>query len=204
MGRHAAPGDDEPEDATTADTAVLPEEAGERPPGSRPSPTPRGRHSHPDEDDSDFDSDSAEVAEAVTGRLPDVPALDVPADEPVVDVVAAGAAGDGPAAKPAERPAGSKAARKEGATAADWRLMRTDSALRSRVIAAVVAPFVLYFLVLAVIGRLDATAVWIWLPLITAGITAGVLLDKAHAKSVKAATAPEKPSAETEPPEKAD
>ena len=54
-------------------------------------------------------------------------------------------------------------------------------------IAAVVVPFVLYFAVLVAIGRTDAFAVWVWLPLITAGIGGGLLLDSAHAKRKKTA-----------------
>ena len=77
--------------------------------------------------------------------------------------------------------------RPEGSTAADLRLLRSDPSLRNRVMAAVVVPFVLFFGVLAAIGRIDAAAVWIWLPLIAAGLGVGLLLDAGHAKAKSAA-----------------
>ena len=192
MGRHAAPGDDEPDGAAV--TAVLPE-AEERPPGSRPSPTPRGRHSVPDDDE---DDDVAVVAAAVTERLP-VPTVEPASESPSVTETAPDsepATEAAPVTEPVTETAPS-AAKKERATAADWRLLRSDSALRNRVIAAVVAPFVLFVFVLAVIGRLDAVAVWIWLPLICAGIGAGLLLDKAHAKARAEPATPAETSSET-------
>lgn len=79
------------------------------------------------------------------------------------------------------------ATKREGTTAADLRLLRTDPALRSRVAAAVVVPFVVYVVILLGIGRMDAFAVWVWIPLITAGIGGGLLLDAAHSKEKKAA-----------------
>jgi len=82
---------------------------------------------------------------------------------------------------------GTPAKKREGTTAADLRLLRTDPALRSRVIAAVVVPFVVYVVILLAIGRMDAFAVWVWIPLITAGIGGGLLLDAAHSKEKKSA-----------------
>lgn len=142
MGRHAAPGDDEP-DSDAAEAEAEPP-AGtsdvlldERTADSRP--TPRGRHARPDDDE-----------DVVTG----------------------------------EAEADTETPRKHrGATAADLRLLRADPALRKRVIAAVLAPFLVYLLVLLVIGQVGAFAVWVWLPLITAGVGVGVLLDAAHAKA---------------------
>ena len=156
MGRHAAP-DDEPELAVPEQLTVPFSEAvasSLRPAGSRPLPRPRGRHSHPDESDDDL---VTAIAQADTEPVPPPPAT-------------------------RSVPAAPAAVRKEGTTAADIRLLRTDAALRSRVIAAVVVPFVLYVLVLLAIGRMDAFAVWVWVPLVTAGIGGGLLLDKAHAQ----------------------
>jgi hypothetical protein len=175
MGRHAAPGENEP--AVVSQPPVprfLPPEVqvprvvapmgfadavdSLRPPTSRP--LPRGRHSAADEDDAGaVDTVYVEVSGADTDRLPQ------PAPT-----------GAGPEV---ERP---PKARKQGATAADLHLLRTDPALRNRVIAAVLVPFVLFFLVLVLIGRLDVVAVWIWLPLISAGLGAGLLLDTGHAR----------------------
>lgn len=77
----------------------------------------------------------------------------------------------------------------------DLVLLRTDPAARARVIAAVVVPFVLYVGVLLVIGSLDlrTALIWIWVPLISAGIVAGLILDLAHrAAAVRAVEALER------------
>ena len=197
MGRHAASGDDENELKVTGTAAATEAAAGvdvaqlaeqvtkrlpvpvfaplsrpaeaARPLGSRPLPRPRGRHAHPDDVD-DVDDLADEQAEADVDTKADV---DTQAD---VDTKAEA---DTKAEVGAPR-------RREGATAADLRLLRTEPALRHRVIAAVLVPFVLYFAVLLAIGRTDAFAVWVWLPLIAAGIGGGLLLDSAHAKLKKA------------------
>ena len=165
MGRHAAP-DDEPEVvaeqptirfATAVDNSL-------RPPGSRPLPVPRGRHSQPDEDEDEGVDEVDAVAVFAAVAQADTEPVPVPETVPRAE---------------------SSAAKNERATAADIRLLRTDSALRARVIAALVVPFVLYTVVLVFVGRVDTWAVWIWLPLITAGVGAGVLLDKAHAREKK-------------------
>ncbi len=69
---------------------------------------------------------------------------------------------------------------RESETRADLRLLRADTALRSRVIAGAVVPFVLYALVLLVIGQLSEFLLWIWIPAIVAGVLMGGLLDRAH------------------------
>ncbi|MCW2497498.1 hypothetical protein, partial [Jatrophihabitans sp.] len=86
-------------------------------------------------------------------------------------------------AEPKPKKAGQPKDGKEKPSQADLRLLRTDAALRNRVIAAVVVPFLLFVVVLLAIGRLDAFAVWLWLPLITAGVVGGLLLDGAHNRS---------------------
>ena len=192
MGRHAAPGEDEPEGAVevpvpqiqvtqapvprfVAPTGFADAVESLRPPGSRPRPLPRGRHAVPDDEDDDDTAPSVglsgyvEASSVVTDRLPQPAA----------------------AADAAERPPPART-RKQSATAADLHLLRTDPALRNRVIAAAVVPFVLFFAVLVLVGRLDAFAVWIWLPLISAGIGAGVLLDTGHAKA-RSSAEPEDP-----------
>jgi hypothetical protein len=72
-------------------------------------------------------------------------------------------------------------------TAADLELLRTHSAVRARVIAAVVAPFVIYTLAMYLGSSLDVYFIWVWLPLVTAGILAGSILDSAHRKQEKRA-----------------
>ena len=63
------------------------------------------------------------------------------------------------------------------ATNADLQLLRADSALRARVTAAVVVPFLLYTVALVVIGRSDVYLLWIWIPMVSAGVLAGALID---------------------------
>ncbi|HZC70551.1 MAG TPA: hypothetical protein VE442_07655 [Jatrophihabitans sp.] len=65
-------------------------------------------------------------------------------------------------------------------TAADLALLRKHSALRARVIAAVVVPFVLYTVVMYLVTWWDVYLIWVWIPLVTAGILAGSFLDAAH------------------------
>jgi hypothetical protein len=48
------------------------------------------------------------------------------------------------------------------------------------VIAAVVAPFVVYTAVMYLIGALHVYFIWVWIPLVSAGVLAGSLLDAAH------------------------
>jgi hypothetical protein len=149
--------------------------------------TRMGRHAAPSDDEPD-----SEAADAVTERLPS--SADV--------LVEPRPAGSRPLPGPRGRhshpdddddesgadAAGSVTAQehlRRGATAADLRLLRSDPSLRNRVIAAVLVPFVLYFVILLAIGRTGAFAVWVWLPLISAGIGGGLLLDAAHAKAKK-------------------
>jgi hypothetical protein len=67
-------------------------------------------------------------------------------------------------------------------TAADLELLRRHSDVRARVIAAVVVPFVLYTAVLYAISAIDVYFIWVWIPLVTAGVVAGSILDAAHRK----------------------
>lgn len=89
-------------------------------------------------------------------------------------------------ARPSPQPA-PVAATTERPSRADLRLLRQDSSLRARCAAAVLLPFVLYTIVLVVIGRVDAYLFWIWIPAIIGGVLFGAQLDAAH----KAATATE-------------
>lgn len=67
-------------------------------------------------------------------------------------------------------------------TAADLELLRVRSDVRARVIAAVLVPFVLYTVGMFLAGALDVYVIWMWLPLVTAGVVAGSILDAAHRK----------------------
>ena len=81
---------------------------------------------------------------------------------------------------PAPTSAPTPAPRPEGATHADLRLLRESPALRARCAAAVVIPFVLYTVVMIVLGGTAAYLVWVWVPTVLAGVTVGTFLDIAH------------------------
>lgn len=55
--------------------------------------------------------------------------------------------------------------------------------MRIRAALAVLAPFALYVLVLAVLGRLDVFLPWVWIPVIVAGVAFGAVLDLGFGKA---------------------
>src|SRR5436305_333746 len=67
-------------------------------------------------------------------------------------------------------PPAESVARGNQSTAEDVELLRTHSDVRARVIAAVVAPFVLYTVALYLVGGFDVYLLWVWIPLVTAGV----------------------------------
>lgn len=74
-----------------------------------------------------------------------------------------------------------------GATHADLAMLRTDSALRARCAAAVVVPFLLYTIVLLVIGRTGFFLLGLAIPLVTSGVLVGAFLDLAARRNRSAA-----------------
>jgi hypothetical protein len=56
-------------------------------------------------------------------------------------------------------------------------MLRDNPGLRARCIAGAVVPFILYTVVLVVIGRADIYLVWVWIPIVAAGILVGSFLD---------------------------
>jgi hypothetical protein len=175
MGRHSAPDDDEPVGALVA-APETEAEAAER----------RGRHSR-SEDTAD------------TGPVPGLPMrgeqeraavqddrpterlslVEVEQAEPAAEAAAAEeAAAEEAEPAPAEA---AKPAKASTSTAADLALIRHHPEVRNRVLGAVLAPFVLYAVVLLVAGAAGVTyLLWIWIPLISAGVLAGLVLDRAH------------------------
>jgi hypothetical protein len=122
-----------------------------------------GRHSAPDDDeDGDVlgDEPAATVA-APAGRHA------APADA----ALAPAALADG---------AAPRVGKGNQSTAADLELLREHSDVRARVVAAVVAPFVIYTLAMFLFDALDVYFIWVWLPLVSAGVLAGSILDAAH------------------------
>jgi hypothetical protein len=111
--------------------------------------------------------------EQVTVQLP--PVAEPPVAEPPVE----------PAGEPAI--ASSRAGRGNQSTAADLALLREHSEVRARVLAAIVVPFVLYTAVLYLIGSIGVYLIWVWIPLVTAGILSGTILDAEHRRRTGAA-----------------
>lgn len=58
-------------------------------------------------------------------------------------------------------------------------MLRADRTLRARCAAALVVPFLLYTVVLIVVGRTDLYLIWVWIPTVLAGVLAGSFLDRA-------------------------
>jgi hypothetical protein len=127
----------------------------------RPDP---GRHSLPD----DRNAESGQPGGRETAQV-------AVQDEPATTYVAP------VQAKPARTSRGSQS------TAADLALLRAHPELRARVIAAAIAPFVIYVVVLLLVGAATRIyLIWIWVPLVAAGVLAGSMLDAAHRRRAKA------------------
>lgn len=63
----------------------------------------------------------------------------------------------------------------------DLAMVRSDSALLARCLAAALTPFLLYFVVMAVVDSSGREwLIWIWIPAIAAGVAVGAFLDHAH------------------------
>jgi hypothetical protein len=98
-------------------------------------------------------------------------------------------------AKAPKPPRAARIGRGTQSTSADLAILREHSDVRARVIAAIVAPFVLYTAVLFLIGAMDVYLIWIWVPLVTAGVLAGSILDAAHRRGRAATDSPPPPDA---------
>jgi hypothetical protein len=96
------------------------------------------------------------------------------------DSPAKGRAAD--AADPAQPTKAARPGKGGHATSADAALVRHHSDVRARCAAGVVVPFVLYAVVLVAIGsfRFSTFLLWIWIPLVTAGLLVGQFLDAGH------------------------
>ncbi len=135
-----------------------------------------GRHSAPDDGDSTVGA-AVDDAAAIDTLLPD----DVPQGRHAQD----------------ERPA-SKRGPGGHSTAADLALLRAQPQLRLRCAAAALVPFVLYAAVLLVVGAQPRSyLLFVFIPLISAGLLVGALLDSAHRRREReraATAAPPPPS----------
>jgi hypothetical protein len=179
MGRHSASSDDEDAAAVAAvadeSAAVLTGRHArvEAPPAPEPDEEPLVAldEVHPD------DGPLGLIAEQMTE--PDEPpaALAEPVPEPSGP---AGVTETAEATTAVSEPTGKKAERGNRSTAADLTLLRQHSDVRARVVAAVVVPFLLYTAVLYMIGGLGRYLIWIAIPLVSAGVVAGFILDAEH------------------------
>jgi hypothetical protein len=167
-----------------------------------------GRHSAPDDGPDEGVDGAVDVAELDAGPPATVATLELgrhATGTPLADLLTepvdadAGVAGstdetaDAPdpiaAAKPDEAAKPAKP-RRGGAAHADLQMLRERPALRARCAAALIAPFVLYTIVLIAIGHLGAYLFWVWIPAILAGVVIGGLLDAAHKASGDAPAEP--------------
>jgi hypothetical protein len=190
MGRHSASSDEGDEAATAA---VIDDAATQTGRHLRveeaPKPSPRAGEEQlvALDEVAPEDGPLGLIAENMTEAEPVRPVADPP---PAADQPAAEPAPSPPASSPpasvsvptASTPASAQPARGNQSTAADLALLREHSAVRARVIAALVVPFVLYTAVLYLIGSLGAYVIWVWIPLVTGGVLGGFILDVEHRK----------------------
>ncbi len=153
VGRHSASDDDDVVDLGAAGPVIT----------VRPKP---GRHARVQDDEADDAGD----ADTHLVLYPDDGPDDL-ATEPVPPPPLA----PEPAARPKPRPG-----KGNQSTAADLALLREHTDVRARCIAAVVVPFVLYTATLYLIGAVHLYLIWVWIPLVTAGVLAGSILDAEH------------------------
>jgi hypothetical protein len=207
MGRHSAP-DDSDEDVATAGIALVPD------PELAGLIESHGRHSRGDDAGTDVDVEhtqriaavpelpsDAELTLNLTTITEPAPAEPVPL-EPVPDEAAAKpdkqAAKAAKAQLKADRKAEKKAVKKadraghESETRADLRMLRQHPAVRAQAIAAVLASFLVYTLVIIAIGRTSSYVYWLWIPIVASGVLVGLVLDLAHRRAAKRADQPER------------
>jgi hypothetical protein len=155
VGRHSAPDDDAPEAPDAGDE-----------PGSGATavavvtaPGRHARHARPDDQQPpgpDGDTDDGLTAELLAEFGEQTAPVPTPAT-----------------AAATERPA--------AGSRSDLRLLRRHGDVRARVIAGIVVPFAVFTVVMALLDRLDRSYfIWIWIPLVTAGVLGGLFLDLGH------------------------
>jgi hypothetical protein len=158
-GRAAAQDDQPTERIGLADLLMGDEEPGPADAGADPEPGP---------------GPAVDTDPAPTAALPAAAAASAPA------------AAAPPAARAPAKP-GKPASRGNHSTAADIALLRTRPDIRNRVFGAVAVPFVLYAVVMVIIGAAGRQyLIWGWIPAVSAGVLAGLILDAAHRHRARA------------------
>lgn len=193
MGRHSAP-DDSDEEVATAGIALAPD------PGLAAVIEARGRHARGDESAPNTDFEHTQRIAAVVDEPNDseltlnlgtliAPTQVEPAPEPAA-LPGTEAASDNKAAR-VQRKAARKTERKarESDTKADLRMLRQQPAVRAQVIGAVLASFLVYTLVMIVLGT-ASYVLWLWIPIVASGVLVGLVLDLAHRRAAKRADQP--------------
>jgi hypothetical protein len=164
MGRHSAGGDDE-DDLQSAGAVIVAVESS-------------GRHSRAEDVDSDGASEPAPTV-LLTKARPS-PTADTAPMAPIKTTAGEANWSTAPipaVAAPAPQPA---AEHEPGPTARDFALFREHSDVRNRAIAAVLAPFVVYAVVMVATDRTGVFLIWLWTPVILAGVLMGLILDLGH------------------------
>jgi hypothetical protein len=157
-----------------------------------------GRHSSPDDDDDLVDAlvavqagtaaigrhaepnlDSADTLEPPAEPPAKPPAVGPPAEPPAVGPPVLGPHFESGTGAPTAAP--QPAAARTHSSAADLTLVRHHGDVRARCLAGLLAPFVVYAAVLLAAGASAAAwALWIFAPLVLAGILVGAFLDAGH------------------------
>jgi hypothetical protein len=167
MGRHSAPDDPEADSAESAVVATVQLDAAQA-----------GRHSRSDAPEA-AEAPEAEVDDAHTQRIAiiSVEPEAAPSDTDILPRV--------PAEPAAPEPETAKPARRESGTRADLRLLRQNSAVRAQAIGAVIVSFLLYTVIMVVLGRTGSYLPWLFVPIVVAGFLVGLVLDLAHRRAGK-------------------
>lgn len=171
MGRHSAPDDaDEPVGVEESSPALAPDAE------LAALIAARGRHAR-------GDASGADTAPAAD--LDQTQRISIISDAPMEPEPT----GPIPLAEPVEPKAEreTEQGQRESDTRADLRLLRHNPAVRAQAIGAVIATFLVYTLVMIVLGRTTDYLVWLWAPIVAAGVLVGLVLDLAHRRIDKQA-----------------
>jgi hypothetical protein len=192
-GRHARTGEDDADDRAAAETAAVETggvEAGEGASGGVEAGEGASGATIDDAAAAHRDTEPIDLIAAIGGRPEVSPRDEAPAAELATPSAAATrgeeaeSPGDASGAAPVtpRAPSGTRAALK---------LLRQSANLRVRCIGAVVATFLIYTVVLIVLGRTDVYLLWVWIPTVLSGILVGSFLDAAHRRIARATDPPD-------------
>lgn len=171
MGRHSVAVDDDADDLQQTSGVRVAE-----------APGPPGRHASPDE----VDEKTPVAPAALTASRPrpatDTESIAALPTKPIPPIAPAEANWQTVPIPPVEAvpPVEAPPEPQPSPTARDFALFREHPDVRNRAIAAVLAPFVGYAVVMVVIARTDVFLIWVWIPLILAGVLMGLILDLGH------------------------